>query len=75
MEYCYVLDYANCELHEIELADELEEKYNEDARTLIADIGLNADECSWMFSDSPLNVHRYRYSDIIPHNGHFERIC
>lgn len=72
MEYLYVLDYDNGEIHEIELNGESEEKM---AESIIADIGLNPDECSWMWSDSPLNVHRWRWSDIIPNNGHFERLC
>lgn len=75
MEYLYLLNYDDKEIHEIELNDELEEKYNEDAETLITDMGLNSDECSWMWSDRPLNIHRWQWSDIIPQNGHFVQLC
>lgn len=55
-QYLYVLNYNTCQLQVIKLTGTEEEVYNEDADKILRDRGLNPDECSWMFSDSELEI-------------------
>lgn len=55
-QYLYVLDYNTCSIVVIKLTKEEEEIYNEDAESILKDHGLDSDECSWMFSDSELEI-------------------
>ena len=51
MQYLVVLNYDCNEVNYIELSDEKEEKYNEDAIQLLKDYGLNPDTCDYMWID------------------------
>jgi len=75
VHYLYILDYADGELIEFALTHDQYVEYNENAEKLIDDIGLNEDECSWMWSDNPLAVHRQCFRDIIPDNRRVETLC
>lgn len=55
-QYLYILNYNTCQLQVIKLTGTEEEVYNEDAYKILRDRGLNPDECSWMFSDSELDI-------------------
>ena len=55
-QYLYVLDYNTCSLKVIKLTGEEEEIYDEDAESILKNNGLEPDECSWMFSDSELEI-------------------
>lgn len=55
--YLYILDYSNCTLNCIHLdnAEKKEEDFD-DCEDLIDYWGFNPDECSWMFTNTKLNV-------------------
>lgn len=51
MQYLIILNYDSNEINYIELSDEEEEKYNEDAIQVLEDWGLNPDMCDYMWVD------------------------
>ena len=51
MQYLVILNYDSNEINYIELSDEEEEKYNEDAIQILEDWGLNPDMCDYMWAD------------------------
>ena len=57
-EYVYILDYCNGGLYEIKL--EPEDRNRElDMDVFLKEYGLNADECSWMFTTNRIyNIER-----------------
>ena len=51
MQWLVVFNYDSNEVNYIELSDEDEEKYNENAIQLLKDYGLNPDMCNYMWID------------------------
>lgn len=52
-EYVYILDYCNGGIYEIELTPE-EQEQELDMDIFLKEYGLNADECSWMFTTNKI---------------------
>lgn len=51
--YAYVFNYNTVEILEIKVKADID---NIDFECLLEELGYNADECSWMFSNDKLDI-------------------
>ena len=52
-KYLYIFDYCQCGIHKINVPNTEEDI---DVEQLLAEYGLNEDECSYMFSNDELCI-------------------